>query len=201
MTESNTIENRTYDEIRVGESAAMSRTLTKDDIALFAVMSGDVNPTHFLDEYAVKVGLDKVAGHGMWSGSLISAILGNELPGPGTIYRHQDLRFHRPVSVGDTVTVTVTVREKRDADRLVVFDCVGANQTGQQVVTGIAEVTAPTQKISGPRAQLPEIGLKRSDRYRELIQRCEGLEPVLTAVAHPCDQASLMGPIDRPRPA
>ena len=196
MTDPNMIENRTYDEIRIGDSAAISRTLTKDDISLFALMSGDLNPTHFFDEFAVKVGLDKVAGHGMWSGSLISAVLGNELPGPGTVYRHQDLRFHRPVAIGDTITVTVTVTDKRDTDRLVVFDCVGANQSGQQVVTGIAEVIAPAQKISGPRAQLPEIGLKRGDRYRELIERCSGLDPVVTAVAHPCDQAALMGPLE-----
>lgn len=191
-----TIENRTFDEIRIGESASMSRTLTKDDIALFALMSGDVNPTHFFDEYASKVGLDGVAGHGMWSGSLISAVLGNQLPGPGTIYRHQDLRFLRPVVIGDTVTVTVTAKEKRAEGRLVVFDCVCANQAGQQVVTGIAEVAAPSEKISGPRAQLPEIGFKRSDRYRALIEACAGLEPVATAVVHPCDRSSLVGAID-----
>jgi len=196
MTDADIIENRTFDQIRIGDSATMSRTLTKDDIALFATMSGDLNPTHFFDEYASKVGLDQVAGHGMWSGSLISAVLGNQLPGPGSIYRHQDLQFVRPVVVGDTVTVKVTVKEKRDADKLVVFDCTCTNQTGQEVVTGVAEVIAPTEKISGPKAQLPEIGFHRRDGYEELIKRCADLEPVLTAVVHPCDHSSLVGPID-----
>jgi phosphate acetyltransferase len=189
------IENRTYEEIRVGDKASVSRTLTKDDIALFAMMSGDLNPTHFDDEYAAKVGLDRVAGHGMWSGALISAVLGNQLPGPGTIYRHQDLRFHRPVSIGDTVTVTVTVKEKRD-DGLVVFECECANQAGQEVVSGIAEVTAPTKKLRGPRVELPELGFKRGDGYRRLIEGCTPLEPVSTAVVHPCDRTSLLGPIE-----
>ncbi len=196
MTDADIIENRTFDQIRIGDSAMMSRTLTKDDIALFATMSGDLNPTHFFDEYASKVGLDRVAGHGMWSGSLISAVLGNQLPGPGSIYRHQDLQFVRPVVIGDTVTVKVTVKEKRDADKLVVFDCVCTNQTGQDVVTGVAEVIAPTEKISGPKAQLPEIGFRRRDGYEELIKRCADLEPVSTAVVHPCDHSSLVGPID-----
>ncbi len=196
MTDTDIIENRTYDEIRIGDSASMSRTLTKDDIALFAAMSGDLNPTHFCDEYATKVGLDRVAGHGMWSGSLISAVLGNQLPGPGSIYRHQDLQFLRPVEIGDTVTVKVTVREKRDADRLVVFDCACTNQTGDDVVKGVAEVIAPSEKIAGPKAQLPEIGFHRRDAYEELIKRCADLDPVVTAVVHPCDRSSLVGPID-----
>ena len=196
MTDADIIENRTFDQIRIGDTATMSRTLTKDDIALFAAMSGDLNPTHFYDEYASKVGLDRVAGHGMWSGSLISAVLGNQLPGPGSIYRHQDLQFVRPVVIGDTVTVKVTVKEKRDADKLVVFYCTCTNQTGQEVVTGVAEVIAPTEKISGPKAQLPEIGFHRRDGYEELIKRCADLEPVSTAVAHPCDRSSLLGPIE-----
>jgi phosphate acetyltransferase len=196
MTDTETIQNRTYDEIRIGDQAAMSRTLTKDDISLFAAMSGDFNPTHFFDTYAAKVGLDQIAGHGMWSGALISAVLGNQLPGPGTVYRHQDLAFHRPVSIGDTVTVTVTVRAKHDQDKRVVFDCVCANQAGLEVVTGVAEVIAPTTTISGPKAGLPDFGFRRRDGYQRLIQRCAPLEAITTAVVHPCDRSSLLGAIE-----
>ncbi len=117
------IENRTFDEIAIGESASLSRTLSKDDIALFAVMSGDVNPAHLDEPYAKASLFHRIIGHGMWGGALISAVLGTKLPGPGTIYLGQDLRFRRPVFPGDTITVTVTAKEKRPEKRVVVFDC------------------------------------------------------------------------------
>jgi acyl dehydratase len=90
------IENRTYDEIRVGDSAAVARTLTPRDIQLFAIVSGDVNPAHLDPDYARGSMFGEVIGHGLWGGALISSMLGNELPGPGTIYVSQSLRFSRP---------------------------------------------------------------------------------------------------------
>ena len=107
MKASDVIENRTFDEIAIGESASLSRTLSKDDIALFAVMSGDVNPAHLDQPYAEHSMFHHIIAHGMWGGALISAVLGTRLPGPGTIYLGQDLRFRKPVGLGDTVTVTV----------------------------------------------------------------------------------------------
>ena len=104
------IENRTFDEIRVGDSVSLSRTLTKQDIELFAVMSGDVNPIHVDEAFARDDMFHKIIAHGMWGGTLISTLLGTELPGPGTIYRSQTLNFPHPVVLGDTVVVTVTVR-------------------------------------------------------------------------------------------
>src|SRR5690349_20768034 len=106
------IENRTFDEIRVGDSASLVRTLTGDDIKLFAVMSGDVNPAHVDAAYARSDLFHKVIAHGMWGGSLISTLLGTKLPGPGTIYLGQTLAFRRPVAVGDTISVTVTAAAK-----------------------------------------------------------------------------------------
>ena len=100
MTE--TIRNRTFDEIAVGDSASLRRTLTKADIELFAAMSGDVNPAHVDEQYARSGMFHHVVAHGMWGGSLISTLLGTELPGPGTIYLGQDLRFRHPVALGDT---------------------------------------------------------------------------------------------------
>ena len=87
------IENRTFDEIKVGDSARLVRTLTKDDINIFAAMSGDVNPAHMDEEYARSDLFHKIIAHGMWSGSLISTLLGTKLPGPGTIYLGQTLTF------------------------------------------------------------------------------------------------------------
>jgi len=97
------IENRTYDEIQVGDSATLTRTLRPEDIQLFAIMSGDVNPAHVDPEYAHSSMFHEVIAHGMWGGALISTVLGTEFPGPGTLYIGQTLRFSRPVKVGDTI--------------------------------------------------------------------------------------------------
>ena len=94
----NYIENRTFDEIKVGDSASLVRTLTPDDIKLFAVMSGDVNPAHVDEEYARSDMFHKIIAHGMWGGALISTLLGTRLPGPGTVYLGQTLTFQRPVA-------------------------------------------------------------------------------------------------------
>ena len=99
------IENRTFEEIAVGETASLIRVLTKDDILLFAAVSGDVNPAHVDEEFARSDMFQKIIAHGMWGAALISTVLGTTLPGPGTIYLGQTLRFRRPVAVGDEITV------------------------------------------------------------------------------------------------
>ena len=92
------IENRTFDEIRVGDTASLVRTLSYHDIELFAIMSGDVNPMHVDAAFAKSDHFHHVVAHGMWGGTLISTLLGTQLPGPGTVYLDQSLRFVRPVS-------------------------------------------------------------------------------------------------------
>ena len=94
------IENRTFDEIKVGDSASLSQTLTLEDVKLFAVMSGDVNPAHVDEEYARSDMFHKIVAHGMWGGALISTVLGTKLPGPGAIYLGQTLKFMKPVGLG-----------------------------------------------------------------------------------------------------
>ena len=100
------IQNVTFEEIELGAAAQLVRTLRPEDIHLFAAMSGDVNPTHVDVEYARSSEFREVVAHGMWSGTLISTLLGTEYPGPGTVYIGQTLSFHRPVTIGDTITVT-----------------------------------------------------------------------------------------------
>jgi phosphate acetyltransferase len=195
MDPSDVIENRTFDEIAIGDSASLSRTLSKDDIALFAVMSGDVNPAHLDEPYAEASMFHRIIGHGMWGGALISAVLGTRLPGPGTIYLDQDLRFRKPVGLGDTITVTVTAKEKKPDKHVVVFDCRCVNQKGEEVITGTAVTMAPTEKIRRPRATLPDVQLRRHDKYQQFVDRCAELGPVPTAIVHPCDRASLEGAI------
>ena len=92
------IQNRTFDEIAVGDSAQLVRTLLPEDIHLFAVMSGDVNPTHVDPEFARSSQFREVVGHSMWGSVLISSILGTEFPGPGTVYVGQTLKFWRPIT-------------------------------------------------------------------------------------------------------
>ena len=195
MEPSDLIENRTFDEIAIGDSASLSRSLSKDDIALFAVMSGDVNPAHLDEPYAEASMFHRIIGHGMWGGSLISTVLGTRLPGPGTIYLGQDLSFRKPVGLGDTITVTVTAKEKRPEKHIVVFDCRCVNQKGEEVITGTAVTLAPTEKIRRARVTLPEVQLRRHDKYQQFVDRCAKLGAVPTAVVHPCDRTSLEGAI------
>ncbi|MRD72947.1 bifunctional enoyl-CoA hydratase/phosphate acetyltransferase [Rhodocyclus tenuis] len=188
------LESRTYDDIALGDSAELTRTLRPEDIQLFAVMSGDANAGAVDPEFAQSGLFRDVVAHGMWSASLISTVLGTQLPGPGTLLLEHSLRFLRPVSLGDTIHIVVTAREKFAHNRHIVFDCECRNQEGQSVVSGSAEVLAPTQKYRTRRAALPEVTI--SDRYarlQTLLARASGLPPVDMAVVHPCDAESLAG--------
>jgi phosphate acetyltransferase len=188
------IENKTFDEIALGQSARIDRTLEENDILLFGVMSGDTNPTHFEAEGGA--GERAVVGHGLWSATLISNLLGNELPGPGTAYKSQQLDFHRRVFLGDTVSVSITVTAKHEADKSVDFSCLAVNQNGETVFTGVASVFAPTEKIRcAPRA-LPQLKPSQGHHvFDQLIAQCKDLEPLSMAVCHPCDEVSLSGPV------
>ncbi len=191
------IENRTFDEIKVGDSAELTRTLKLGDIELFAVMSGDVNPAHVDAEYAQSDMFHKVIAHGMWGGALISAVLGTELPGPGTIYLNQNLNFRKAVGLGDTVTVRITVTEKSAEHHHVTLYCLCTNQSGETVIEGQALVVAPTQKVRRPRVMLPEVHLhERGARFESLIKATAALAPVRTAVVHPCDALSIEGALE-----
>jgi acyl dehydratase len=155
------IENRTFDEIAIGDEARLSRTLTWADIELFAAMSGDVNPAHVDQEFAKSDMFHRIIAHGMWGGALISTVLGTELPGPGTIYLSQTLNFRHPIGLGDTVTVTVRAAAKDAAKHHVTFECRIVNQKGQTVIEGPAEVIAPSEKIRRKRVALPQIELQQ----------------------------------------
>jgi phosphate acetyltransferase len=186
------IENRTYDEIQVGDSATLVRTLKPEDIQLFAIMSGDVNPAHVDPEYAHSSMFQEVIAHGMWGGALISTVLGTEFPGPGTIYISQTLRFSRPVKVGDTITIKITCKQKFDHNKHMIFDCLCTNQDALKVIAGEAEVLAPTEKIKRERYELPEVTISdRWGRYHRLLARAKGLPPATAVFAHPVHAESL----------
>ena len=197
MTESDLIENLTYDELSVGQSARLMRTLSLADIQAFAAVSGDTNPAHLDPDYANDTLFHGVIAHGMWGGALISALLGTQFPGPGTIYLQQDLHFSRPVRIGDTLTVKVTVSAKDDVKKRVDLDCEVINQHAERVLYGSARVIAPSQKVRRPRASVPQIQLfDPVARFKSLLSKAHGLAAVRCAVVHPCDAGSLSGALD-----
>lgn len=190
------IENRTFDELAVGDSASIERRLTMDDIKLFAVMSGDVNPAHVDEDFAKSSRFQEIIAHGMWGGALISTVLGTEMPGPGTIYLGQTLRFRAPVGLGDVLKVTVQVREKDDEKKRVTFDCFCTNQDGRHVIEGVAEVLAPTEKIRRARTIMPRVRLAERAKLHELLDAATQPEPVAMAVVHPVDEQALLGALE-----
>lgn len=179
------LENVTFDELKVGRKASLSKTLTQEDITLFATMSGDVNPAHMDEAFAQSDIFHGIVGHGMWSGALISALLGTLLPGPGTIYLEQDIKFKKPVRIGDNITISLTVRDKRSDKSIVTFDCQGVNQHDEVVVEGVATVIAPTKKIRIERVNLPAVEIQNRDHFQSIIQSCEGLSAIQAAIVHP----------------
>ena len=134
---------KTIDTIQIGDSASFTKTVTESDIALYAGISGDFNPAHIDAESAKEGMFGQRIAHGMLSAGFISNVLGNQLPGPGTIYMGQELRFVQPVFIGDTVTATVTVKEKIPEKNRLKLDTVVTNQRGEAVITGAATVMPP----------------------------------------------------------
>ena len=190
------LENVTFDELTPGRQASMKRTLTQEDIELFAAMSGDVNPAHMDPDYAKTDIFHGIVGHGMWTGSLISALLGTVMPGPGTIYLEQDIKFKKPVRIGDAITVTLTVHDKRSDKPIVTFDCKAVNQRNEIVADGVATVLAPTEKLRLPRAALPQIEIQTHHRFRAITESCKTMQPLRTAVVHPVQANVLESVVD-----
>ena len=151
------LSNHTYDEMTIGQTASYTKEVREKDIQLFAVVSGDVNPVHLDADFAANTQFKERIAHGMLTGAFVSAALAMELPGPGTIYLGQTLRFRLPVKIGDTITVQLEVTQKRDDKKFVTLDCKAINQNGKTVATGTAEVMAPTEKVMIPRPTLPQV--------------------------------------------
>lgn len=131
-----------FNKIAVGDQASITRTITETDISLFAKITGDFNPLHINEEFAKKTVFKGRIAHGMLIASWVSAVLGTKLPGFGSIYISQTLRFMKPVRIGDTITTTVEVVKKieRDPqkDPLIKLSTTCFNQKNQEVLTGEA---------------------------------------------------------------
>jgi 3-hydroxybutyryl-CoA dehydratase len=130
-------------QIHVGQKASLSKQFAREDILAFADASGDHNPLHLDEVYARHTRFGKPIAHGMLVAGLISAVLGTQLPGPGTIYLHQELNFKHPVFAGDTITAVVEVIRIREGKPIITLSTQCLNQEGIVVIEGKATVLFP----------------------------------------------------------
>lgn len=130
-------------EINLGDKSSYSRTVSEADVVLFGGVSGDLNPAHFNEEYSKETMFKGRIAHGMLSASYISTVLGMQLPGPGTIYLSQELKFTAPVKFGDTITATAEVIERIEEKNRITLETICINQRGEVVVKGKAVVMPP----------------------------------------------------------
>jgi phosphate butyryltransferase len=185
------IRNKTWAELTVGDSASLERSCSVQDLILFAHVSGNLNPLMLPSPDGAPQTTEPVAP-AMWVGSLVSAVLGNILPGPGTLYREQNLRFLRRVHIGDKVKVTVVCREKREAP-VVAFDTRVEHMNGNLVCEGNAVIEAPTVSQVVEARDLPALIVDTVDHFAKLIALAAKLPPLKTAVVCPEDHNSLGG--------
>jgi 3-hydroxybutyryl-CoA dehydratase len=133
-----------FEDLAVGQKASFGKTITEADIVLFAAVTGDTNPMHLNEEYARDSFFGERIAHGMLAAGLITKVMGTQLPGPGTIYLSQSLRFRRPVKIGDTVTATVEITAV-NADKHRVSLSTVCKVKGEPVLEGEALVTVPSR--------------------------------------------------------
>ncbi len=131
--------------LQIGSKATRTRTISAEDVETFARISGDSNPIHLDDDYAATTPFGRRIAHGMLTASLISALLANDLPGPGTVYLSQTLTFKAPVFLGETITATAEVTTYRESRRIATLRTTCHNQDGKLVLEGEAVVIVPEE--------------------------------------------------------
>jgi phosphotransacetylase/acyl dehydratase len=189
--------NRTFDEIEIGASDTVTRTLTATDVEALSLVAGDVETFHLdlspgaLPEVASAPGAAAIA--------LIAGILNRRLPGPGSAIVGTNFTYGGRLHAGDTITAKVTARAKHEEGQRIEFDCHAVNGDGAVLVDGVATVAAPDKRIAYSDIATPEVILRRNDGLARLLKRCEGLPPIACAVVHPCDRESLTGAIEAAR--
>ncbi|EJW11833.1 Phosphate acetyltransferase [Rhodovulum sp. PH10] len=186
------IKNTTYAELKVGDVASIERTCSLQDLYLFAHVSGNTNPV-VMPDFGSRDD-SKVQAPFMWAGSLVSAVLGNILPGPGTVYRSQDLRFLAGVRVGDKMKVSVRCTAKHEAPTAT-FETKIEKTDGTVVAEGLATVDVPLERITVAVRELPTLILDEGDQFTPLIEMARSLGPMATAVVCPDDHNSLSGAV------
>lgn len=137
---------KSINEMQIGDIASHTKLITEKDIEMFGEITGDFNPAHFDSEYASKTIFKKRIAHGMLVGSLFSKLLGMELPGPGSIYISQTLRFRRPVYLGCEIKAEVKIIDINILKNRVKFECIAYNEENEKVVIGEAELMPPIKE-------------------------------------------------------
>lgn len=137
------MKGKTINELKIGDKASFEKTITETDVYMYAGITGDLNPAHINEEYAKDTMFKGRIAHGMLTAGLVSAVLGMKLPGPGTIYLKQDLKFTAPVRIGDTIKAEVEVEEMITEKNRLVLKTTCTNQNGDIVLDGKATVMPP----------------------------------------------------------
>lgn len=188
------IENRTFDELQPGDSRELRRLCTQDDLLAFANISGNHNPMHIYTADGDGDGVPEAVAPGMFVGALVSAVIGNLLPGAGTLYRAQSLVFHARAHADDELISRVTVTDKNAAAHTVTLATeVRRVSDDALILSGVAEVEAPRHKLSYSSHDLPGLIVQRHRHFEKLLKQAEALAPLITAVVCPEDPNSLGG--------
>ena len=151
------LSNTPYNDLTIGQTVTVERVVSQREIILFAEVSGDINPIHLDSDYASSTAFGRPIAHGMLCGAFISATIAMHLPGPGSIYRSQTIKFTQPVFVNDRLSITLTVTEKKDKLKLITLACSVSNQSKKVVAKGEASVIASEKKHVITAANLPSI--------------------------------------------
>jgi phosphotransacetylase/acyl dehydratase len=187
--------NRTFPELTLGETAELRRLVTPDDLYVFAAASGNYNPMHLPGHDVDGNGRPEHVAPGMFVASLISAVLGTLLPGPGTLYRRQVLDFHERAQAGEELLCRVKVVSKHDDGVVTLETEVTRPQDGALIVSGLADVAAPSDKFDRDDIEVPGLIVQRHRHFEALVERAAALPPLPVAVVCPDDANSLGGAV------
>jgi phosphotransacetylase len=188
------IENKTYDEISVGDTAGTEHVLTAEDAMAWASISGFTAVSEGLTDPAVSSRL-LPTGSNMWCASLISGLFATQIPGPGCTLTSVSLAFHTRIHVGERIHVKVKATAKDDSTKRVTFDCEASNDAGTSVFCGTAQLIAPVEKQRVSTLPVPQLIVNPHRHHLGFVARASSRQAVKTAVVWPCDELSLGGVI------
>ena len=186
------LENKTLDEIKIGDEATLKRLVTSDDLYVFAAASGNFNPMH-LPSSTAGAGQTEPVAPGMFVASLISAVLGTQLPGAGCLYRTQNLVFHARAHAGEELITRVNVIAKEPNGLLRLKTEVRRASDDELLLSGEAEVDAPKAKLISDVDDMPGLIVQRHRHFENLVARAQACDPLTTAIVMPEDENSLGG--------
>lgn len=186
--------NTPWDHLKIGDEAKLERLCVTEDLYVFAHASGNHNPLHLPEYDGDDDGQPEAIAPAMWTGSLISAVLGNLLPGPGTLYRSQSLRFIDRAIAGDTLVACVKLIDK-DEGRVARFETWVETAEGRRIAEGEAEVIAPERALTLDVNDVPGLTVQSHEHFAKLLDRAESLAPIPTAIVAPEDEHALAGPL------